>query len=688
MPGAPPVGGVMAKAALADRPRPPLPPPLPAPAQPGRPPALPDGDGLPFDPAALEFLAADAAARAHACVSAAGSAEPRRQGARPVHSPFPALPPWEDAIRLAATAHPTAGLTSATRALYRDLAAATGRTTTDVARSVAAWRQGGPEGLALLDTPWDPPAGDFDRARSALLAADLPALRPRHNHLTDAGPRHPAPLRPRQPLVPVRIRARHRGLVAHRPGGPRPRGRPHRPARAMTNLNAVEGLDALTRSLAQRTPEQLAALLTRHAEPLARRPAPTELRGLASALWSYETLHQLVLHLDHPRLQVLAATARISQERAGRDAPGPAAPAPGADYQSLMAHRLSFAASGHRTRRRPRTSSPPSEPPRPDPRAPPRKPHCAHLYDDGLAAPTEDGTVVVPPRAPQLLAAHDLGPFLADAPRPAPDDTADPATPAATVPPRPRCTTNRRAAAATLAATVDRLLASLATQPAALRKSGGLAVREIKRLAKAAGATEPHTRLLLDLTLAADLIALTRTPSGITALPTGAYDDWLGRPPGARLAPVLAAWSGLWDIPTHTPFGETPTALVRGHDRHAPALRHALLAALADRPPRRGSTPPAAAVHANLRSQEPATAPRGRISSGQRTGTAPSPSPTSRWPGSAPPTPSTKPPAWGWPPTAPSPPSAGRCSPTRVPRRAARRSAPAAPRTRPTSRPI
>ncbi|MCZ0975343.1 hypothetical protein O1L55_36975 [Streptomyces albulus] len=83
----------------------------------------------------------------------------------------------------------------------------------------------------------------------------------------------------------------------------------------MTTLDVVEGLDALTRSLAQRTPEQLAVLLTRHAEPLARRPAPTELRGLAGALWSYDTLHHVVLHLDHPGLQVLATTARISQER-------------------------------------------------------------------------------------------------------------------------------------------------------------------------------------------------------------------------------------------------------------------------------------------------------------------------------------------------------------------------------------
>ncbi|MFF4605586.1 SWIM zinc finger family protein [Streptomyces sp. NPDC001339] len=183
-PGTPAPSGVLARVALADRARPPLPPPLPVPPHPGQPPALPDGEGLPFDPAMLELLAADAAVRAHACVSAA--APPALGGGPPDHpSPFPDLPPRQDAIRLAATAHPTAGLTSATRVLYRDLAAATGRSATDVARSVAAWRQGGPEGLALLDASWNPPAGDFDRARSALLAAGLPALRPHHNHLTD-----------------------------------------------------------------------------------------------------------------------------------------------------------------------------------------------------------------------------------------------------------------------------------------------------------------------------------------------------------------------------------------------------------------------------------------------------------------------------------------------------------------------
>ncbi|MFH8343221.1 SWIM zinc finger family protein [Streptomyces sp. NPDC018045] len=196
-----PPRGVLARAALADRLLPPLPPPMPLPPHPGHAPALPDADGLPLDAGALEFLATDATARAHAYLSSipAIGPEPQAGGPRsPVsrpagrglpqtsgRSPFPALTPWQDGIRLAATAHPTAGLTSTTRALYRDLAAATGRTVTDVARAVAAWRQGGLEGLTLLDTTWNPPAGDFDRARSALIAADLPALKPRYNHLSD-----------------------------------------------------------------------------------------------------------------------------------------------------------------------------------------------------------------------------------------------------------------------------------------------------------------------------------------------------------------------------------------------------------------------------------------------------------------------------------------------------------------------
>ena len=41
------------------------------------------------------------------------------------------------------------------------------------------------EGLAVLESPWDPPAGPFDRARGALAAADLPRMTIQRNHLTD-----------------------------------------------------------------------------------------------------------------------------------------------------------------------------------------------------------------------------------------------------------------------------------------------------------------------------------------------------------------------------------------------------------------------------------------------------------------------------------------------------------------------
>ncbi|MGA5898637.1 SWIM zinc finger family protein [Streptomyces venetus] len=164
-----PLPGVRAADALAARALPPLPAPLPPPPHPEQPPAYPAAPGGP-DPFALDQLATDAAARAHALLTTG-------------RDPVGQLTLWEDAVRLAA-ARPGSGLTAGTRALYSSLAAAAGRTTSDLARAVAAWRQGGPEGLAVLEEPWDPPAGRFDRARPLLLAADLPAFRPWRNHLT------------------------------------------------------------------------------------------------------------------------------------------------------------------------------------------------------------------------------------------------------------------------------------------------------------------------------------------------------------------------------------------------------------------------------------------------------------------------------------------------------------------------
>ncbi|WP_371584066.1 SWIM zinc finger family protein [Streptomyces sp. NBC_01314] len=164
-----PLPGVRALDALAPRTLPPLPAPSPPPPHPEQPPVYPGVPGGP-DPFALDQLATDAAARAHALLTTG-------------RDPVAELTLWQDAVRLAA-ARPGSGLTATTRALYSSLAAATGRTPADLARAVAAWRQGGLEGLAVLEDFWDPPAGRFDRARPLLLAADLPAFRPRRNHLT------------------------------------------------------------------------------------------------------------------------------------------------------------------------------------------------------------------------------------------------------------------------------------------------------------------------------------------------------------------------------------------------------------------------------------------------------------------------------------------------------------------------
>ncbi|MGW0498049.1 SWIM zinc finger family protein, partial [Streptomyces sp. NPDC003007] len=167
--GPAPLPGVRAAEVLASRALPPLPAPLPPPAHPEQPPAYPAAPGGP-DPFALDQLATDAAARAHALL---------HTGRDPVGE----LTLWQDAVRLAA-ARPGAGLTAGSRALYSSLASAAGHTPSELARAVAAWRQGGLEGLAVLEEPWDPPAGRFDRARPLLLAADLPAFRPWRNHLT------------------------------------------------------------------------------------------------------------------------------------------------------------------------------------------------------------------------------------------------------------------------------------------------------------------------------------------------------------------------------------------------------------------------------------------------------------------------------------------------------------------------
>lgn len=157
------------------------------------------------------------------------------------------------------------------------------------------------------------------------------------------------------------------------------------------------------------------------------------------------------------------------------------------------------------------------------------------------------------------------------------------------------------AAAGAAAWRAELVLRALAAQPVAVRKAGGIAVRDTRRLAKAAGATEPDTRLWLDLAVNAGLAAPqedepkpsprgrrrqgnTPKPSA-RLLPSDRYDTWSAAPSAAKLLPLLAAWAVVPEVLTHWPDdGETPVALISPQDEYAVPLRRGVLRALAALP--------------------------------------------------------------------------------------------------------
>ena len=185
-------------------------------------------------------------------------------------------------------------------------------------------------------------------------------------------------------------------------------------------------------------------------------------------------------------------------------------------------------------------------------------------------------------------------------------------------PPRPRTgpvpdvLREAQAAAASASRRVELLLAACAASPAAVRKTGGLAVRDTKRLAKAVGAAEEQTRLWIDLGYHADLLGVREqlpepaargrgrrpaAPSGpAQLLPTARYDDWQTRSPADRLVPVICAWAVVPEVLSWWPEyrEDTPVALVSAQDPEAVPLRRTLLAALAMLPPGQGLGPAAA----------------------------------------------------------------------------------------------
>lgn len=164
-------GGVPAQEAFAARDiLPPLPAPPALPPAPGVPPALDtETDPAPgLDPSALEFLAVDAAGRAHRMLAEALTPGHERTAVEP------SLTVGQDAVRLAAGSVPS-GIASR-------LAAGSGRRRAELDLATRAWRYGGAAALCVLEEEWAPDAEALARARTALADAwedaDRPVLRP------------------------------------------------------------------------------------------------------------------------------------------------------------------------------------------------------------------------------------------------------------------------------------------------------------------------------------------------------------------------------------------------------------------------------------------------------------------------------------------------------------------------------
>ncbi|MFG1920694.1 helicase-associated domain-containing protein [Cryptosporangium sp. NPDC048952] len=92
------------------------------------------------------------------------------------------------------------------------------------------------------------------------------------------------------------------------------------------------------------------------------------------------------------------------------------------------------------------------------------------------------------------------------------------------------------------------LLDGCADDPPPVLKAGGLGVRELRRLARAAGVDEPTAALLLEVAHEAGLLART-TDADPTWLPTSSFDVWQATPAERRWTQLAGAWLTMARMP-------------------------------------------------------------------------------------------------------------------------------------------
>ncbi|MGW3609037.1 helicase-associated domain-containing protein [Micromonospora sp. NPDC005163] len=223
------------------------------------------------------------------------------------------------------------------------------------------------------------------------------------------------------------------------------------------------------------------------------------------------------------------------------------------------------------------------------------------LVDNRLLVPvstgssTTTGTVELP-REVGLLLRRDSGPL-------GPLRTSPPPVAAA---PREAKAVDSAGAGQTMEVVrhTEGLLDQLAAEPAPVLRSGGIGVRDLRRLARTAGLDEPTTALLLEVAYAAGLAGELELPGATTTrygadqqvLPTGGYEVWRAASLAQRWEQLARAWLTMTRqvglVGRRDDRDRPITALSAEAERAgAPGTRRAVLAVLADLEPATSPTP-------------------------------------------------------------------------------------------------
>lgn len=214
----------------------------------------------------------------------------------------------------------------------------------------------------------------------------------------------------------------------------------------------------------------------------------------------------------------------------------------------------------------------------------------------GLLRRVDAETVILPRHVGQVLRGEQPGPMQLTAPDPVvstttPDD-ADAAAAGAVI---------------DLLREVDVLLETLSTAPVSELRSGGLGIREVKRLSKVTGIDEQRLGLLLEVAAAAGLIASGMPdPEPVTGeapywAPTIATDRYAAMSVAERWQLLASSWLDLPGRPaligSRGPDAKPYGALTDGlYSTAAPLDRRLLLGMLSELPPGAGVDAPAASA--------------------------------------------------------------------------------------------